>query len=433
MIFYFCHHNIKRAEHLMTNYSPLFGTGLARSGGGFYSLCLSTNSEIMLACCPNIELFRHFRNSVIQNQKDEHISREIPTHSPLQDFYGSDVRIRALDAMMNASLNIPFDMNNWNDFLKTSVLRGTLEAEDLVKYYERLKASNYRDIFKNLLNIIATARNSLNRKWVGFHETWTLDAYPALARAFPDAKFIVMFRDPRAIINSMRGIEAIDPLQGAHILSYVRHWRKYVALALRYRNDPLFKDRLHITSHDLILTKPKETISAICKTLCVDFNNNMLNTDDYIDFSTGETWVGNSSFENETSGIKASRARRWRDNIEPTVLDTIEYLCGPDLELAGYTPVTRFSNPNEVISNSIFEYLLNEHDSYSNWRSDMNDPLANIGMEAVRRSLLTSPISCPNKPLIRKLFLFTETYKYLRSKDTNPLLSGLHVYNTRVV
>ena len=95
--------------------------------------------------------------------------------------------------------------------------------------------------------------------------------------------------------------------------------------------------------------------------------------------------------------------------------------------------VTNFSNPNEIISNSIFEYLLNEHDSYSNWRSDMNDPLANIGMEAVRRTLLANSFFCQNESLIRKLFLFTETYEYLRSKDTNPLLSGLHVYNKEIV
>jgi hypothetical protein len=417
----------------MTTFSPLFGTALARSGGGLYSNCLSSNQEIMLAVSPNIELFRHFRNDVFQHNGDVDILREIPAGSPLQDFYGNDVRVKALDVLMNASLDISFDMNNWDDFLNNSITRGRLDSEDLTKYYGCLKASNYRDIFLNLLNIIATARHSLKRKWVGFHEAWILDAYPALARAFPDAKFIIMFRDPRATVNSMQGIEAIDPLQVVHVLSYVRHWRKYVALALRYRNDPLFKGRLHITSHDLVLLNPENTVKAICADLGVDFSNNMLNTDGYLDFSTGETWVGNSSFENETSGIKASRARRWRDNIEPTVLDTIEYLCGPDLELAGYKPVTKFSNPNENISNSIFEYLLNEHDLYSNWRSDMNDPLANIGMEAVRRSLLANPFFCQNKSLIRKLFLFTETYEYFRSKDTTPLLSDLHVYNKYIV
>jgi hypothetical protein len=133
----------------------------------------------------------------------------------------------------------------------------------------------------------------------------------------------------------MRGIEATNPLQGAHILSYVRHWRKYITLALRCRNEPLFKDRFHITSHDLNLTKPKETISAKCTALTVDFNHNMLDTDGYIDFARGETWLGNNSFEKRISGIKASQAIRWRDNIEEKIPDTIEYLCGPDLKLSG--------------------------------------------------------------------------------------------------
>jgi hypothetical protein len=55
----------------------------------------------------------------------------------------------------------------------------------------------------------------------------------------------------------------------------------------------------------------------------------------------------------------------------------------------------------------------------------MNDPLADLGMEAIRRSLLSSPNICSNESLLRKVFLFTETYEALRCEKTDPFLNKL--------
>lgn len=408
----------------MNMYMPIFGSGLARSGGALYSNCLSANSQMMVACCPNLELFRSYRNAIIRQSGDKEVEKQIPPSAPLQDYYGTSARIRALDMVMDAILDIPFDEVEWPSFHDISVARGALEAEDLTPAYGRLKGRNYREVFGNLLDIIADARDSHDRKWVGFHEAWAIDSYPALARAFPDAKFLIMFRDPRAIVHSMLGVESIDPAQVAHILSYVRHWRKYAALALRYKNDPLFKGRLHITAHDLILTRTEESVRAICDTFEVEFTPRMLNTDSYFDFATGRTWSGNSSFEGKTSGIKAYRALRWREIIKPEVLDVIEYLCGPDLGLVGYPTFTKYADPVVAAPSHVMDFLLREHGSYSNWRSDLGDPLADLGLEAVRRSLLTLSEKSRDRDLVRQCFLFTETYDALH-EERGPLLPGL--------
>jgi hypothetical protein len=127
------------------------------------------------------------------------------------------------------------------------------------------------------------------------------------------------------------------------------------------------------------------------------------------------------------TGIKASRAIQWRDNIEEEILNTIEYLCGPGLKIFGYTPLTTLSDPKACIPDTVFEYLINEHESYSNGRSDMNDPLADLGMEAIRRSLLSSPNICSNEFLLRKVFLFTETYEALHCEKTDPFFNKLPI------
>jgi hypothetical protein len=406
-------------------FSPFFGTGLARSGGGLYSMCLSTHSDMMVACCPNIELFRSCRNAMLRTLGDQPFSRVCPANAPLQDWYGTDDRIAVLDHMLDkASLDIPFDVSEWTSFLETSIARGKLETADLVKNYASMKGSTYREMFKNLLTIIADTRACRNRRWIGLHETWILDFYPMLARAFPDARFLIMFRDPRATINSMLGIKEIDPAQVAQVLSYVRHWRKYAALALRYSQDPLFEGRLHITAHDLILTRTEDTLAAICTAFDLDLDPRMLDTGNFFNYATNAVWTGNSSFEGKTEGISAHRALRWRDKMQPQMLGAIEYLCGPDLKLVGYPTFSDFADPAKAADGAVIDFLLKDHAGYTNWRSDLQDPLLDLGLEAMRRQLLLLPEPSTDASLIRRAFLFEETYRALRNKK-EPLLPSL--------
>ena len=408
----------------MTSF-PLFGTGLARSGGGLYSMCLSTHPQMMVACCPNIELFRSYRNAMVRGLNDPALSAACPSNAPLQDWYGSVERLTLLDHLLDkADLDLPFDEAEWPTFLETSIRRGELETADLTVNYDRLKGKTYRDLFTNLLQIIADTRSCGNRKWVGLHETWVLDFYPLLARSYPDARFLVMFRDPRATVNSMLGVEAIDPSQVAQILSYVRHWRKYAALALRFANDPQFAGRLHIMAHDLVLMRPQETLNDICSAFDLDLDTRMLDTGNFFNYATGTVWSGNSSFEGKTEGISSHRALRWRDKLDPTTLAAIEYLCGPDLKLVGYPTFTDYADPAKDADGAVIDFLLKDHSGFANWRSDLNDPLADLGLEAMRRQLLRLPTPSTDAALVRRAFLFEETYRALRA-GAGPLLPAL--------
>ena len=388
-------------------------------------MCLSTHPQMMVACCPNIEIFRSYRNAMIRHLNDPSLSSACSDKAPLQDWYGTDERIALLDHLLEiAELDLPFAENEWDSFLEASIRRGKLETADLTKKYHLLKGKTYFEIFSNLLDVIGRTRNCLNRKWIGLHETWILDFYPLLARAFPDARFLVMFRDPRAIINSMLGVKNIDPEQVAQILSYVRHWRKYASLALRYSMDPQFTGRLHITAHDLILIRPQETLHAICKAFDLEFDAKMLDTRNYHNYATGTVWTGNSSFEGKTEGISSHRALRWRQKMDTDTLALIEYLCGPDLALVGYPTQTDYADPAKPANSEMIEILLKDYAGYSNWRSDLNDPLKDLGLEATRRQLLCLNRPLADKKLIRRTFLFQETYEALRS-NYGPLLPAL--------
>lgn len=403
------------------SYKPIFGTGVARSGGGLYSSCLSTHPDMMVACCPNLELFRSFRNAVIRTKGTPALRSAVPPSSALQDYYGTNERIAVLDLLLETDLDVPFDQSEWDSLHEISVARGDLESADLTPYYGRMRGTTYRDLFANLLDLIADARNARSRRWVGFHEAWALDAFPALARSFPDARFLIMLRDPRAIINSQIASGLRTPSMATHTLSYIRHWRKYVALAFRYLQSSLFRGRLHVTAHDLVVTSPRETLTGICNAFDLDLDDRMLDTNNFIDYTTGQTWKGNSSFEERTVGLSGHRAMRWRQKLAESTLNLIEYLAGPDLKLAGFPVFTRFADPAARLEPAVVRDFLEDLRVPTNWRSDLEDPLADLGLETGRRALLTVASPPEDESLIRRCFLFREQYDALRSEH-RPLL-----------
>lgn len=391
---------------------PFFGTGLSRSGGALYCNMLSVHPSLMVACCPYLGLYRSFRNAIVRAAGEAAISA-VPGHAPMQDYYFDDGRLRVFDAILDANLDLPFDKREWEEFLSTTIQRGALEAADLTHLFERLRGETYQEMFRNALAIVGTGRSSLDRNWVGFHETWIIDFYPALARAFDEARFLVMLRDPRAIINSMRAIVRTHPDQVAQVLSYVRHWRKYVSLALMFRNDPLFSGRIHVSSHDSVLMDPHRTVGSICRFLDLSFDEAMLDSRNFYDYATQETWIGNSSFEDRTEGVRAHRSTRWRSTLDPVILDTVEWLCGPDMRLAGYEPITRFAEAVEP-SAAIIDFLRRESASELNWRSDLGDPDMDIGYEIERKRLLILSSPLTDAAMVRRCFLFPEVYAALR-------------------
>jgi hypothetical protein len=399
---------------LTQNSRPIFGTGLARSGGGLYSSILSTHPQMMVAICPYLELFRSYRNAVFREQGPG--AREtVPPKAPLQDYYFTDERIRLLDAILSSDLNTPFAPDEWPEFERVSRARGELEAADLAKHFGALRGATYREMFANALRIIGDARNASARTWVGFHEAWAIDFYPALARAFPEARFLIMFRDLRATVNSMQGVRRIDPTQVVQVMSYARHWRKYAALALQYSADPLFAGRLLITSHDRILTDTERSVRELCAFFEVPYDERMIDSRNFVDYTTQATWTGNSSFEDKTEGISAHRATRWKDKLTPDVVDVVEWLAGPELTMMGYKPITQYAH-DCVPSDGIIRYISAESDGPSNWRSDLGDPVQDISLEMFRKRLIRAPEDLIDEDASRRLFLFDSVRERLSSQ-----------------
>ena len=331
----------------------------------------------------------------------------------MQDYYFSAAHLRIMDAIQGGSLHTRMDAASWKQVLPALEGRASYESPDLVEGMKALKGQTYREFFDRGLAHIARTRKAEQAKWIGFKDLWVIEFFSMLARAYPSARFIVIMRDPRAVVASNLGFAKIDPSQVGHPLSLGRHWRKYAAFIEHYQQDPLFAGRLLPVSYEQLVTESETAVQRICDFLEISYEERMLDTSNYFDYSTGRPWQGNSTFQQKIEGLNTDMTARWRTKLSPDVVDLIDLICGPDMHLHGYTPRADFRE--QLPPAHILAHLIESGQGTPSWRSDFEDVQRDYGYELFRRALLACTDAQEIAPdLIRKSFLFEEVYSRLQ-------------------
>ena len=145
----------------------------------------------------------------------------------------------------------------------------------------------------------------------------------------------------------------------------------------------------------------------------------MINTDKFIDYSTGNIWTGNSSYEEKTSGISPHRIDRWKESLTDEALAAVEYICGQDLSLVGLKPTEKFENFK--LNSEAFNFFLEDNTGNKVWRADSEIPELEYGYESTRNTMLINKKHNYPKSLIEKAFLFSEVYDELISDNPRSL------------
>tara|TARA_B100000686_G_scaffold354957_1_gene468495 strand:- start:4099 stop:5310 length:1212 start_codon:yes stop_codon:yes gene_type:complete len=399
---------------------PLFVTNTARCGSGLIARMLTSGNEANIVAEAHLDLFRSLRNSIVKYASEPELTSRPLEQSPFFDYFFSPEHQKIMRCVQACpSIDIPLKENEWERMLIPLVKRAKIENRDMIPVYSHSKADNYRECFLKQIENIAAARklDKTKIKWVGIKDSWIIELFLPLARTFPDAKFIVIIRDPRASISSNQLVQ--NPKMIAHVLSFAKSWRKHLAFATHYKNHPEIDKRLHIVTFEQFVTHPEEKSRELCDFLEIEFKPSMLDTDTYIDYSTGTTWRGNSNYEETTRGISVHRIDRWRKKLPPEMVRTIELVCAPDMKLIGREPLTQ---QNQFWPNTeILEFLLSESLNSKAWRNDFGRLEMDYGFELVRKSLIDSDRKFSDKKLIESAFLFEEVYDALRTPSIQPI------------
>lgn len=385
------------------SYRPIFVFGVARSGTNLLARMLDRHPAVSVALDPLLPLFRSWRNAIIATHAAAGVRARFDPGSPFHDYYFDQDGPTLLDLMLAADAALPLDEQELATLRKKVVERASLESPVLGSRMVNLSGSTYQRLLQSAFDIIAAAKPGAT--WVGMKEVWILDFLPALARSFPDARFYVIERDPRAVVASLATLAQTDPTQAAHIPSYMRHWRRDIALARRFKTHPLLRSRLSVVSYESLAADAEVEIRRICDELEIEFTPAVLQL-------SADGWNGNSSYNHGGRDVYAESVDRWRHVLPKNIVHAVDFLCGPEAVL---TPYRTASKPRAL---DVLEHLAQANTSPGSWRSDSADILVDFGGELLRHTLLGAKATVEDD-LVKRCFLFRDTFEAIRGATSD--------------
>ena len=308
---------------------------------------------------------------------------------------------------MTGDLNAEADQP---ELMSRIIARAALESPQFAQRLrdKKISGTGFRDILDGILSQIIPD-NADRYQWHGTKEVWTSEYIPPLARAYPDARFILVRRDPRGVLASLQQLAQRDPSQAAHTISYMRHWRKEVAITESLRADPHLCERILLVRYEDLAQHSHQGMEQLASFLGIAPETGMLHPV----MGAGGGLHGNSSYA-DFAGISTASVARWRNVLKPALRQTIEFICGPEMLTAGYLePETQSPATVTVDLLRLFEAADREPGS---WRSDTGTPEKQIADETLRWTWLTKPSAVTENPAeLRRHFLFLPFYHRLRN------------------
>lgn len=357
---------------------PLFIFGIARGGTNLIARALAEHKQIVMALDILMPLLKLWRNLAYDRGLPEPARCRFDPGAPFQDFYFNPDGPALLNTLLSAHGTLEVTSSMLVDLREAVAARAALERPDRAESLRSLTGATIGDILTHLISIVQSwgeRDGKASVLYAGFKEVWTVDFLPALARHFPTAKFVIIHRDPRAVVMSLLAMAKKDPTQLAHPISYMRHWRKQVELTLQFSATPEYAARLTSVRFEDLCDRPREELARICALLNIDVETAML--------QPGGEWEGNSSYGPRQADIDTGAIDRWRVAIDPVLLETVDFHCGREMRLTGYVP----ESEGTTLTAGIVETVRHFDANPGKWRSDFGDWETGLAWECLRRAL----------------------------------------------
>jgi len=200
---------------------------------------------------------------------------------------------------------------------------------------------SYKTIYNTLMNnLLLTGSNAII--W-GEKTTLVWSKIPHFFEMFPDGGVIHIIRDPRAIITSWSkmthapGYDYLDAI--FNCLDSMDKMKKY---------KEIFKERRYIPiKYEDLVMEPVRIVSKICTIFGIDFYEEMLNYNHFIDKS-GQKWKGNSMFTQDIKGISTQTMDLWKDQLSDWEIWLIEFFNEKMMDYFNYKRVNVIPTENVI-------------------------------------------------------------------------------------
>ncbi len=279
----------------MTDQSPVFIVGMARSGTTLMRAFLSAHPDI--AVSPET----HFLSYWVRRHGHE----ELRGWSDYRDFW----------AAFSAS----------HHFTRMGV-----DAADVSARLPADEPPTFRSVFTALMDAYAaaTGKPRWGEKTPGHHAH--------LARVldwYPNAQVVYMLRDPRAVVASL--LEA--PWAEPSITHQAARWRDSTRSLNAWDEDP----RVQIVHYEALVTDPETTLRRVCDFLGEPFDDGMMARGGASrEESSGYGQWGQTHIREAHAPLRTDSLLKWQRRLTAQQVALIEYLTRKGMFRYGYTAVT---------------------------------------------------------------------------------------------
>ncbi|MFT5684601.1 MAG: hypothetical protein ACI8RZ_005545 [Myxococcota bacterium] len=307
-----------------TSNAPIFIIGTERSGSNLLRLILNAHSRIAIPHPPHIMKYL----------------------AHLEDHYGDltdDRNMRALVAdiltLIEAHI-FPWDYN--------------LDADTLVSEVTE------RSTFGAVAAIYEHVREAEGKARWGNKSTFMVHYTGQVRSVYPDARFILLVRDPRDVAVSARK-SVFSP---CHPVLSAQLWAEQQVVGLTLL-DSLPAEAIHMLRYEDLLSNPDGAVQAVCDFLGEEFEPGMLQ---FFKGREAKKSAGLSeSWGNTGKPVLKNNAGKFRKELSAEDILAVEAVCRTPMRAMGYAP----TNPEEALSS---------------WRLSLTDRVGIRVSEAVMRT-----------------------------------------------
>ena len=211
---------------------------------------------------------------------------------------------------------------------------------ELNLYSNSVKDGTFFEIYSQLTEFICEIFGKTQVSYAGAKEVFCEEFIPFFLDS--GSRVILIIRDPRDVLTSInfgKGEKYVG--KGLPTLYILRNWRKSVAFALAYKDNPRF---FFIKYEDLV-RDIKFQLQRITDFLCLEhFSEEQLR--ERILEQHGSVWKSNSSFEPSES-INSSSIGIFRQKLSKEIVKYVESICYPEIVAMGYEPAVCLSWASE--------------------------------------------------------------------------------------